>query len=101
MIAFYQVCLNILTKLTKFLGKKTKIIPGPLVKAPKVTQDQDDMERDDKVSSSIEWSKQTSVCVTPHLLLKTPPKFKNKRDYIGDTHDKTLDSSTKDTNVKK
>ena len=24
--------------------KKTKIIPGPLVKAPKVTQDQDDME---------------------------------------------------------
>ena len=34
--------------------KKTEIIPRPLVKAPKVTQDQDDMEKDDKVSSSIE-----------------------------------------------
>ena len=78
--------------------KKSKIIPGPLVKAPKVTQDQDDMEKDDKVRSSIEVSKQTSVFVTPHLLLKTPPKFKNQRDYIGDKHDKTLDSSTKDTN---
>ena len=42
MIEVYQACLNILTKLTKFLGKKTKIIPGPLVKAPKVTQDQYD-----------------------------------------------------------
>ena len=58
-------------------------------------------KKDDKVSSSIEGSKQTSVCVTTHLILKTPPKFKNKRDYIGDTHDKTPDSSTKDTNVKK
>ena len=46
MIAFYQACLNILTKLTKFLGeKKKKIIPGPLVKALKVTRDQDDMEK--------------------------------------------------------
>ena len=33
--------------------KKTKIIPWPLVKAPKVTKDQDDMEKYDKVSSSI------------------------------------------------
>ena len=99
MIAVYQACLNILTKLTKFLGKKTKIIPGPLVKAPKVTQDQDEMEKDDKVSSSIEGSKQTSVCVTPLLSLKNPPRYINKRDYKGDTHDKTLDSSTKDTNV--
>ena len=57
------------------------------------------MEKDDKVSSSIEGSKHTSVCVTPHLLLKTPPPFNNKRDYKGDTHDKTQDSSTKDTNV--
>ena len=56
-------------------------------------------KKDDKVSSSIEGSKQSSVCVTPHLLLKTPPLFNNKRDYNGDTHDKTLDSSTKDTNV--
>ena len=82
-------------------GEKTKIIPGPLVTAPKVTQDQDDMEKYDKVSSSIEGSKQRSVCVTPHLSLKTPPPFNNKRDYKGDTHDKTLDSSTKDTNVLK
>ena len=57
------------------------------------------MEKYDKVSSSIEGSKQTSVCLTPHLLLKTPPKFNNKRDYKGDTHDKTLDSSKKDTNI--
>ena len=34
--------------------KKTKIIPEPLVKAPKVTQYQDDMEKDYKVRSSIE-----------------------------------------------
>ena len=59
------------------------------------------MEKDDKVSSSIEGSKQSSVCVTPHLLLNTPPPFNNKRDYKGDTHDKTPYSSTKDTNVKK
>ena len=76
---------------------KSKIIPGPLVKAPKVTQDQDDMEKYDKVSSSIEGSKQTSVCVTPHPLLNTPPPFDNKRDYKGDTHDETPYSSTKDT----
>ena len=54
MITAYQACLNFLTKMTKFLGKKTKIIPGPLVKTPKVTQDQDDKEKDDKGSSSIE-----------------------------------------------
>ena len=79
--------------------KKTKIIPEPLVTAPEVTQDQDDMEKDDKVSSIIEGSKQRSVCVTPLLSLKTPPKYINKRDYKGDTHDKTLDSRTKDTDV--
>ena len=87
--------------LTKGPGIILVFLPGPLVKSPKVTQDQYDMEKDDKVRSSIEVSKHTSVFVIPHLLLKTPPKFKNKRDYIGDTHDKTLDSSTKDTNIKK
>ena len=45
MITAYQACLNHLTKMTKFLEKKTMIIPGPLVKAPKVTQDQYDMEK--------------------------------------------------------
>ena len=59
------------------------------------------MEKDDKVSSSIEGSKQTSVFVTPHPLLKTPPSFDNKRYYKGDTHDETPDSSTKDVNIKK
>ena len=49
------------------------------------------MEKGDKVGSSIEVSKQTSVCVTPLLLLKTPPKYINKQDYKDDTHDKTLD----------
>ena len=58
------------------------------------------MEKDDKVSSSIEVSKQVLVCVTPHLSLKTPTPFNNKRDYKGDTHNKTLDSSTKDTKKK-
>ena len=34
--------------------KKTKTILEPLVTAPEVTQDQDDMEKGDKVGSSIE-----------------------------------------------
>ena len=59
--------------------KKPKTIPEPLVTAPEVTQDLYDMEKGDKVGSSIEGSKQTSVCVTPLLSLKTPPKYTNKR----------------------
>ena len=34
--------------------KKTKTIPKPSVTAPEVTQDPDDMEKSDKVGSSIE-----------------------------------------------
>ena len=49
------------------------------------------MEKGDKVGSSIEGSKKTSVCVTPLLSLKTPPKYINKQDYKGDTLGKTLD----------
>ena len=60
--------------------KKSKTIPEPLVTAPEVTQDPDDMEKGDKGGSSIEGSKKTSVCVTPLLSLKTPPKYNNKRD---------------------
>ena len=41
------------------------------------------------------------MCVTPHQSLKTPPPFNNKQDYKGDTHEKTLDSRTKYTDVKK
>ena len=59
------------------------------------------MEKDNKVSSSVEGSRQEFACVTPHPLLKTPPQFDNKRDYKGDTHDETPDSSRKYTNVKK
>ena len=79
--------------------KKTRIIPKPLVTAPEVTQDPDDMEKGDKVGSSIEGSKQTSVCVTPLLSLKTPSKYINKQDYKCDTQDKTLHSRTKDTDA--
>ena len=76
-------------------------IPEPLFTAPEVTEDPDDMEKGDKVGSSIEGSKKTLVCVTPHLSLKTPPKYINKRDYKCDTLEKTLDSRTKDSDVKK
>ena len=58
----------------KILKKKKKTIPEPLVTAPEVTQDQDDMEKGDKAGIRIEGSKHTSVCVTPLLSLKTPPK---------------------------
>ena len=81
--------------------KKTKTIPKPSVTAPEVTQDPDDMEKGDKVGSSIEGSKKKSVCVTPLLSLKTPPKYINKRYYKGDTLDKTPDSHTKDTDAVK
>ena len=59
------------------------------------------MEKGDKVGSSIEGSKNTSVYVTPLLSLNNPPKYINKRDYKGDTLDKTPDSHTKDTDVVK
>ena len=50
------------------------------------------MDKDNKVSSSVEGTRLTSVRVSPHLLLYTPTKFDNKRDYKGDTHDETSDS---------
>ena len=39
--------------------------------------------------------------VTPHPLLDTPPKFDNKRDYKGDTHNETPESIKKYPNVLK
>ena len=72
--------------------KKSSTIPGPSVKALQVTQDEYDLDKDNKVSSSVEGTRLTSVRVYPHPLLDTPPKFDNKRDYKGDTHDETTDS---------
>ena len=46
--------------------KQKKKTPEPLITAHEVTQDPDDMEKGDKVGISIEGSKKTSVCVTPH-----------------------------------
>ena len=56
------------------------------------------MEKDNKVSSRVEGTRQTSVRVSPHPPLNTPPRFDNKRDYKGYTHDETPDSSKKYTN---
>ena len=53
------------------------------------------MDKDNKVSSSVEGTRQISVRVSPHPLLNTPPQFDNKRDHKGDTHDETPDSSKK------
>ena len=65
----------------------------------KVSQDPDDTNEDDKVGSSIEGTKKTSVCVTPHRSGLTPPPYKNKRDYKGGTNDKKNDSHTPDSGV--
>ena len=58
--------------------KQKKKIPEPLVNAHEVTQDPDDMEKVDMVGSSIEGTKKTSVCVTPHPSVLTPPAYNNK-----------------------
>ena len=50
------------------------------------------MDKDNKVSSSVEGKRLTSVKLSPHPFLETPPEFYNKRDYKGDTHDDTPDS---------
>ena len=56
-------------KMTEFLGslvREKNRTQEHLVTAHQLTQDPDDMEKGDKVGSSIEGSKETSVCVTPH-----------------------------------
>ena len=65
-----------------YLEKKSKTIPGLLFKGHAVTQDENEFDKDKKVSSTVEGR-------TLHPLLDTPPKFDNKRDYKGDTHDET------------
>ena len=77
--------------------KQRKKVPEPLVTAHEVTQDPDDMEKGDIVGSSIEGTKKTSVYVTPHTAVLTPPPYNNKQDYKGDTIDKTLDPHTADS----
>ena len=60
--------------------KQRNKVPETLVTDNKVTQDPDDMNEDDKVGSSIEGTKKTSVCVTPHRSGLTPPPYNNKQD---------------------
>ena len=64
-------------KQTVYLENKSRTIPGPLVKAHKVTQEEYDLDKDNKVSSSVEGTRQTSVRVSLHPLLDTPHKFDN------------------------
>ena len=74
-------------------------VPEPLVTANKVTQDPDVMKEDDNVGSSIEGTKKTSVCVTPHRSGLTPSPYKNKQDYKGDTQDKKIEAHKNDSCV--
>ena len=57
------------------------------------------MKEYDNVGSSIEGTKNTSVCVTPHQSGLTPPPYNNNQDYKGDTQDKTIDSKKHDSDV--
>ena len=54
-------------------SKKKKKTQEHLVTAHQVTQDPDDMEKGNRVGSSIEGTKKTSVCVTPHTSVLSPP----------------------------
>ena len=65
----------------------------------KVTQDPYDTNKEAKVGSTIEGTKQTSLCVTPHQSVLTPPPYKNNRDYKGGTNYKTHDSHTHDSGI--
>ena len=58
--------------------KQKKKITETLVTANEVTQDRDDMQKCDNVGSSIERTKKTSVCVTPHSSLLTPHPYNKK-----------------------
>ena len=84
-----------------YLEKKSKTIPGPLVKGHEVTQEEYYLDKDNNVSSSVEGKRLTTIRVTPHPLLDTPSKFDNNRDYKGDKHDETPESIKKYPNVLK
>ena len=63
--------------------KQKKKVSETSITGNKVTQDQDETNKEAKVYSSIEGTKQTSVCVNPHPSVLTPPPYKNKQDYKG------------------
>ena len=99
MIKVVRVCLYHQTQVI-FLGRnKKKKVSETSITGNKVNQDQDDTNKEAQVGSSIEGTKKTSVCVTPHPSVLTPPPYKNKQDYKGGTNDKTHDSHTRETGV--
>ena len=77
--------------------QKKKVSETPIT-GNKVTQDPDYTNKEAKVGSIIEGTKQTSVCVTPHPSGLTPPAYKDKQDYKGGTHYKTHDYHTHESN---
>ena len=71
--------------------KQKKKVSETSITGNKLTQDQDNINKEAKVGSSIEGTKNPSVL--------TPPPYKNKQDYKGGTNDKTHDSHTHETGV--
>ena len=57
------------------------------------------MNEYDRVGSSTEGTKKSSVCVTPHQSVFNPPLHNNKQDYKYGTIDKTIDYHTPDSDV--
>ena len=57
----------------------------------KLTQDQDNMNKEAKVGSSIKGTENPSVL--------NPPPYKNKQDYKGGTNDRTFYSHIRETSV--
>ena len=60
--------------------KQKKKVSETSITGNKVTHDPDDTNKEAKVGSIIEGTKQTSVCVTPHPSVFTPPTYRNKQD---------------------
>ena len=79
--------------------KQKKKVSETSITGNKVTQDQEDTNKEAKVGISIEGTKNNSLCVTPHPSVLTPPPYKNKQDYKGGTNDKTHDSRRRASGV--
>ena len=69
--------------------KKKKKLSETSITGNKITQDQDNISKGEKVGSSIEGKKILSIL--------TPPPYKNKKYYKGGTNDKTCDYRTRET----